>query len=385
MNRIFDSATLETGMYQARELSYAADALDCHFIALSAHLGLPHFLSLIHYVGAVITALLLWRFLALDLKGDPISAAVFPLLFLTAPSVFLSGSYFRSSKILVALLSMVMIRQIYRGLHFERTSLWYWATFGVTGVACALSDRQGFVFLLVWLAGLGVYALTGRTKAAYAAVMSIASAVVLAVSYNNVIGPRVTFLLNGYWPNFSYQLFPWDEFLARPYQYIKSGQALLLDTARFAFGDVPTACVMILLAGCVWLIGKRHGVVAALFAAGCVAALILLNALMVLRHPPLVSIDGRRGYYWVPATLLVVVIGGIAVAQPWKTKLLVALRGALLLLLFGNILALPGHWEIAVNGRSKGTFKAAQSIRAALVSGKVPPDMATNSVYLSLR
>src|SRR5258708_23732763 len=55
--RVFDSRTLDHGTYEARELSYVIDALDCHFIARSARLGFPHFLSLSHFLCMLATPL----------------------------------------------------------------------------------------------------------------------------------------------------------------------------------------------------------------------------------------------------------------------------------------------------------------------------------------
>ena len=43
LNKLYDSDYLDGGMYQARELSYLFDYVDCKFIACCVALGHPHF------------------------------------------------------------------------------------------------------------------------------------------------------------------------------------------------------------------------------------------------------------------------------------------------------------------------------------------------------
>ena len=48
LHKIFDSQIVDGDMYQARELSYVFDFLDCKFVEFSMGKGFPHFLSMIH-------------------------------------------------------------------------------------------------------------------------------------------------------------------------------------------------------------------------------------------------------------------------------------------------------------------------------------------------
>ena len=61
-SKIYDSDVLDGGMYQARELSYLFDYIDCKFIDGCVALGQPHFLSVTHYVFMLLIGLELWRF-----------------------------------------------------------------------------------------------------------------------------------------------------------------------------------------------------------------------------------------------------------------------------------------------------------------------------------
>jgi hypothetical protein len=68
LNKLYDSDYLDGGMYQARELSYLFDYVDCKFIACCVALGHPHFFSLTNYVFLAAISLVLWRFGVEELK-----------------------------------------------------------------------------------------------------------------------------------------------------------------------------------------------------------------------------------------------------------------------------------------------------------------------------
>ena len=99
--KIFDIQKNDWGFYQARELSYFFDMIDAHFIQLSVRFGFPHFYSLTHFVGLLLTLIILYLIYFKLLKFK--SLIIFTLLtalFLTAPATFFSGIFFRTSKIL---------------------------------------------------------------------------------------------------------------------------------------------------------------------------------------------------------------------------------------------------------------------------------------------
>jgi hypothetical protein len=385
VQRLFDSKILDQGMYQARELSYAADAVDCHFIALSARLGVPHFLSLTYYVCVIIITLLLWRFFRADLSLDPAVAAALILLFLASPVVFLSGSYFRSSKILVCLFCMLLIPKLYRVLRQEHANRWDGCALAAIGFAGTLADRQGFYLLVCLAAFLAAYWLARRTRSAAVALAAAVAACTLAVAYNDFFAPRMTLLLNGYWPSFWYQHLPWARFLETPAAYIAVGARLFMGSAAFLFGNLPALLAAIPLAAILWLVHKGFGGFWAAIAAAGIAALIVMDTLMVVRHGALVWDDVQRVYYWLPQTLLLVVLAGFAAGKPWVGSRLWILRGILLLMLAANVASLPAHRAIVRNVHGEERTLLGQRVRRALITGQAPPDIAANPVYQALR
>ena len=150
-------------MYQARELSYVFDYVDCKFIALCVRFAHPHFLSLIQYVFLIVISLALWRFGREDLKLDRWLVLCVLQLFWTSPAVFLGGNFFRTAKIGVTLVVVMLYGIIFRCLPARRENPsfapsmrlrltcfgWAWAA--------TLFDRQGVFFIGVIIVFLGFW------------------------------------------------------------------------------------------------------------------------------------------------------------------------------------------------------------------------------------
>jgi hypothetical protein len=381
--QIFNSRILDQGMYQARELSYALDALDCRFIAWSARLGLPHFLSLVYFLCMLSTALLLWRFLTSDLALDRAAAFLLVALYLTTPCVFLSTSYFRSAKAALTLAVMILTTQLWRGLRANDSARWI--LFGLVAFAATLCDRQGFFLVLVMAGLLAAFYVLRRTRGAAAASLAAFAAVGLSLVYNYALAPRLTLALNGYWPDFSYQHLPWQYLRANPAGYVLAGLGLLLDTVSFTFGDFPAPLAIPLLAAIVIAIAKRQGRFCAAFAGVFLLCLVAMNALMTLRHPALLWEDVRRVYYWLPVTLLAVVLAAIALAGVFRRANPLAMRLALAAALAANIAALPHHRAILRAGHSHERLAFSAALRRALVTGRPTPEAAADPIYQALR
>ena len=92
LNKIFDSDILDTSLYRARELSYLFDFVDSKFIQFCIENGLPHFLSLTHYIASIAIGCLLWLFCVRELKLHSLVGIGWLALFWTSPSIFLGGS-----------------------------------------------------------------------------------------------------------------------------------------------------------------------------------------------------------------------------------------------------------------------------------------------------
>lgn len=99
MGILFDPAHNDWGSYQARELSYVFDWIDCRFLVFSAAAGFPHFLSLTHYAGAALIAIAIWTFSQRALRLGPAASMALVGLWLTSPCVLLGGNFYRSAKI----------------------------------------------------------------------------------------------------------------------------------------------------------------------------------------------------------------------------------------------------------------------------------------------
>ena len=381
LSRIFDSKVLDQGMYQARELSYVADAVDCRFIALSTRLGFPHFLSLTYYVCAILIAVLLWRFLSTDLGLDRIASAVLVLVFLFSPVVFLSGGYFRSSKILVCLFCMLLVRLLYPMLASLAGRPRDGLLLASLGLAGALSDRQGFYLLVCLAAFLVVYWMLYRSRAAMIALAGAAAACAISLVYNYLVAPELTLLLNGYWPSFWYQHLPWPRFLASPAAYVAVGARLFAGSVGFLFGNVGALIAAVFLVGMLWCVRRGYGSFWWRAMAAGIAALIAMDALMVLRHGALVWEDLRRTYYWLPQILLVAILAGAAAPKDRPG----IVRIAALLILALNLASLPGHRAIVRTAHGEERTVLGARMIQALRTGDAPPDIAANPVYRALR
>ena len=396
-NKIYDSRMMEVGhQYVCRELSYAIDEMDCRFMAWSVHIGVPHFLSLSYFLCVFGISLLLWRFFVADLKLDRTVACTLLALYLTAPCVYLTTSCFRAAKIALTLALAILARQLWRGLRNNDSGYARWTLFAVVAFAATICDRQGFYFMLVTAVCLAVLCALRRTRAAVVALVASLAVVGLSTVYNHLIGPYLTFRLNGYWPDLTFQNLPWQVFRAAPGAYIWAGVGELLDTTRFMFGSFPSVLVLPFLAAAVFFIAKRHGRVWASIAGLLLLSLAAMNTLMTLRHPPLIWPDIRRVYYWLPETLLLAIIAGIALAARFP-KGNIAVRSVLAAALIGNVIAIPGHLAVLAAGHPhprilfdrpaldrprSPTFNA--DLRRALATRKATPEIAADPVYRAL-
>jgi hypothetical protein len=398
LNKIYDSRILDANQYVCRELSYAIDEMDCRFLAWSVHMGVPHFLSLSYFLCVFGISLLLWRFFVADLKLDRTVACTLLALYLTAPCVYFSTSCFRAGKIALTLALAILARQLWRGLRNNDSGYARWTLFAVVAFAATICDRQGFYFMLVTAVCLAVLCVLRRTRAVVAALAASLAVVGLSTVYNHLIGPYLTFRLNGYWPDLTFQNLPWQVFRAAPGAYIWAGVGELLDTTRFMFGSFPEVLVLPFLAAIVFFIAKRHGPVWAGIAGLVLLSLAAMNTLMTLRHPPLIWPDIRRVYYWLPETLLLAMVAGIGLAARFP-KSNIAVRCALAAALIGNVIAIPGHLAVFAAGHPQGPHPSNPYIRVidhprsrtynvdlrrALATRKPTPEIAADPIYRGL-
>jgi len=364
LNKLFDSKILDQDYFRARELSYLLDFVDSKFIEFSIENGFPHFLSFSHYLFSILISCLLWSFCVKELKLKPLIGIGLVVLFWTSPSVFLGGDFFRTGKMGVALSIAILFYVIYKiavtskkGDDFQISGR-HWIAYSVTIFIVTFLDEQGLFFAITTLLSLTAWCLFVRNKKnLYIMIFIGATSVLIHLFYRYTIAPHLTFMINGYWPDFDYQQFPVQLFINNIGSYLSAGFFLYAETFRFLIGNPsPIVGFGLLLLFIVFPLfyylyaspgmssnDKKFFMLttAALFITNFIL-IILMIALMVLRHPPLLTL--KLTYYWLPINVLLVMTLAIYTDVFYKScipkwVLLVALCFAI----SGNILALSKH------------------------------------------
>jgi hypothetical protein len=415
LTKMFDSrSVVDSGLYRARELSYVFDYIDSQFIALGVRLGLPHFLSLIHYIFVILIGCILWQFSVRKLKLNAWAGLCLALLWWTSPTVLLSSSFFRTAKIGVALTTVILYFYVYKVIEADRQNREYhlpashwWICFTIS-FASALLDEQGFftlglfaAFLVLWVWAFGntnLYKLLGALAASFA----------LSLIYRFYAAPYLTFLLNQYWPSFAYQQLPWAELLSdESIFYFGAGPVLYLETLCFLIGNIPAAIMALLLAMPIAVIlaayikqtgpeRAEHKTFWITFAGLVLTNIILMIAmytLMVIRHPALFFMEVRvGGYYFLPATAMFGMTLAFLLSRVVKIQSIP--KWIILVLLFlaiiGNVIAIPQHKAILENGFMQPYFEASQKLLDALKNiddsqFPITPDIERDPVYQFFR
>ena len=407
INKLYDSRILDQDMYQARELSYLFDYLDSKFIEWSISKGHPHFLSATTYIFLFITGMLIWRFSTIKLQLSSVFGTSFVLLFWTSPSIFLPGNFFRSAKVGVALLVTLLFMAIYDfvistdQVNEQATSFQPWLVFFLLSLGMALFDRQGVYFAAMALTFFMFWSLFFPNKRMLIPISALAGALLLGHFYNRQIGPFLTQVLNHYSPNFTYQMIPLWKPLQHPAVYAWAGTSLYLDNLRFLLGNIPAlllgACLLILII----ILGYKltrdikssrrlsRVTVTGLGLFLCMVVLLIgLDALMVLRHTPIFDADIRRGYYWIPQVALLTLT--VALCTSYLIKRFPSSKTIIILFLFlailGNILALPVHNQIVIQGYIKQSYEYSPRLLYALQhlaspQNEVPADVYQDPIY----
>jgi len=380
--QIFDPQINDWGAYQARELSYAFDLIDARiFAALLDHQVLL-FVPFSGVLGLIaVSAVYFWGARrVLGLNG--VMASMLLSLFLSCIVVQASTPIlYRSSKIVLSVALLAFFFYTFSLLSIDKrqvTPLKSAALFPL-GLVMALSDRQGFYYLIsatiiVLMLGLIAKARGVARERGYLRVIFInAAAIGATIFYNRIFAPWLIHALNGYWPNFSYQNLPWSKLLD-PTLPAKTWH-LFGQQVSFFFGNIPflPLIAMIVIAGLVitwkWrsAINNTHLILLAVSVVAAVAIIGLL-ATMVARHPAVYSVRDHSFWYYT-LTLHVVFLFGITV---WLTFLggdsiarfnsvVYALIAVLIAL---NVRAYGQHRQtmIAANGWFQGQHEHSQAL-----------------------
>jgi hypothetical protein len=393
--KLYDSDYLEMGMYQARELSYLFDYIDCKFIAGCVALGHPHFLSVTHYFFLIWISVVFWRFGVDDLKMNRWTVAGALLLVLTTPVIFLSGGFYRTAKIGVALALAILYRQIFRNLRAAlddsawRMPMRTWLSCFGWAWAATLFDREGLFMVGVMVVLLGLCFFGCRQKNMLKLADPLAAAGALSVIYNYILAPVLTYWLNGYWPDFKYQHLPWKSLAEAPGPFAQSGLSVYLDLVRFLLGNIPSWAAALCVLGMLFLVAARKSFRApawGLFLGQTVLVWAMI-VLMALRLHAVVEPVGERVYYYLPVMVafgmtLLVIVARIS-SQPAVMVLLAAA-------LVGNIVALPRHNAIIRGNEMTGFYEPAAPLLDALRNLRAAPhpvsaEMANDRIYRFFR
>ena len=398
LSLIFDPRTNDWGAYQARELSYLVDLIDARVFAALLHTGVLVFIPLSGALG-------LMAFAAVYLLGsrkvfrlDALSASLLLSLFLSCIVVQASTAiFYRSSKILLAIASIAFFFQICFLLQERhprpRASRGALAAALLLGFSMSLCDRQGFYYLVATTVALLAWWVSGSATSEHVTaqrrrvVVTLLCAIAAATLYNNVIAPRLILRTNKYWPDFAYQQLPVS--LAFP-PWVILGKAFAMFRAQVSYlaGNLPFAVVVLmagmgyLAAGWEWrssadgglarrrlAIPEDHGnsassaVVLLLIALASGVSLVLLLAMMILRHPPVYAIpDHSMWYYTLTIQVVLLFIGTlyVAVLTRGAHRTTQAIRLVLLLMIASN-LRLQSSEKTAMLGSSHLSRQYAQS------------------------
>jgi hypothetical protein len=249
------------------------------------------------------------------------------------------------------------------------------------GVLMPMCDRQGYAYLLSatvlcavlwarqrWLSRAWVEPQSspdsrGRPGNAaphrqYGRVALVCSAATFAVViYNNVLAPHAILRANGYWPDMSYENIPFERFngmLARNALRMFTGQASM------QFGNLPLAALCALGAA-VWVAcalqrttppppGLRRWLASTgvIVSTGFISVLIVLIAVMGMRHPPVFSIvDHAFWYYTLSIQALLLFGAALAVSRlPPADSGSTFTHVLLIALTVSNVLHYPGQREL---------------------------------------
>jgi hypothetical protein len=263
-------------------------------------------------------------------------------------------------------------------------------------LAGSLFDEQGAFLVILGAAMLVFYGGINRRRFAYLAAIPFVAAIFSYALYDYYVSPWICQQCNGYPADFTWQVLPWQNVLAHPLRMAWNGIDLSLDTIRFLLGSAPREVVFtslcLLFAGLCMLLGYRLWIgftftasqsknscqetppttlpksFPAMALVGLMLLMIMLmNAIMILRHSALLWDDLRRIYYSIPATTVMLIgIGAIAAsAKGWWRY---SVRLVLCVAVIGNVFALPMHQNIVANGYMKDAVAHGPKLLKALTS-----------------
>lgn len=381
---IFDAKSMNIGGWEARQLSFLFDVIDGNFVAMCIRLGIPHFRSLTHYLFTFMIMLYLWSLLTRILKLNRLLSLLLIALLLTTPS-FIYSYYYRTSKIGVTLLLIILLGEMYKVIRGEtyldtkiKKPIWLMSTFLFATLGLMLFDVLGGFFATVLIGYLFFALLYKPDQNKSAALAGMLTGYAIWVLYFLYLGPAIMLALTGQKADTSYltgapfQYFVGFLFVALPpfivdmVQYLfgyitQIGGAIFLswmlitslwltvrskkkDSANLTRGrDVPGSqqpqwkLISVVRA----FISHYEPFLSMLFVLNGIA---LIYALLVTRHAPILWPDVRPIYYIMPAQAVLLFAVATLLARA-RIKWILKYRGIhhlttvlLTLFLLGNMI-----------------------------------------------
>ncbi len=369
---IFDNRTTEWGNYQARELAFVFDYLDCQFIAWCAEHGHAHLFSASHYLLLLVAGFALWRICARHLALDHPVALGFVALLWSTPTAIFYTSFYRSAKVAVLTASLCTIWAWFSAAGARRGSTtalfsWKYPLFAICAFCMPMVDKMGLAFLCMLGGFLATRWFRTRSRGDASLLLAGGAALGAAIVYGWKIGPALTMAMVHYPAETGYSSLPLGEIIGEPRRFgavILGALLFTLDSFRIVLGNLP-AGLALAAAFAIWRLLPRDGAAtgfrgllspAWLFVIGC-CAVFGLYAVMLLRFESMFSTEHRRVFYSYPVAGLWLVVAAAAVRY---AVLALGARGML--------------WaRIAVVLSVTGSLYAVQENRFVMRHGKYAP------------
>ncbi|MGB8167641.1 MAG: hypothetical protein WCF18_09120 [Chthoniobacteraceae bacterium] len=366
---VFDTAGTDLDTYQARELGHLLTYLDSRFILESVVAGYPHFFSVTHYVLLLACGLLIWQIGVRSLALPRGTVLGLILLLWSSPSAFLFSSYYRAGKIGLCFGTLLFAAVWFSFQHTpavaQRRERQLLAWLGVAALLLPMFDKQGLVFLFVATAFCVQRALVTQCWKDRAALVSVGTALFVALVYNWAIGPSLTLRLGNAAPDLTYQSLPIASFLRHPRHLavVFFGAPLMaLNSLQFVAGNLSTGLLVAALGGVWWVLARLPGQGAEPWRSwfrperlylALLALVVAMFAILLIRNPLMFSNEHRRFFYGAPmAAVWIVALAVIAahLQQLWPER-----RGwitfGVFVLVVGNVFALPEHRFVLRQGK----------------------------------
>lgn len=374
LQKIFDYTKNDVdGLYRARELSNFFNYLDTQIILISAKIGYPHLLSGVYYLIIFLIILIQARITSGWLNNRFLWINILTgILYITSPPIFLSGWYFRTSKVLVSLgisiFSLILFYASGRVRNAVSGGRLLFLLTAVTGILMGLSDELGVAFTAVFCLFAATGLIIGKNRNFGNILAGGITAIFVYTVYRSIIGPYIAFRFSGLYPTAWIPNFINSRSLAA---YAAIGQITYY--LSMMFGNIPEylrSIPFILL----WILtytslGRKsgdHGRIRTFITKSGLSALIILSGFLILSAiliPMIMAssfVSGERAiaYYPIPFMTFIFVSFHILVTRTVKNypKSKYLLFTVISVLIFGNCLALPKTMDYLTASTTYGYF-----------------------------